>query len=138
MKFDAKNHMKQCEVCQRIKGETTRPGGLLQPLPISYKPWTDINLDFVDSLPKSHGFKVVLVVVDKLTKYVHFLPFSHPYTTVKVATMFMKDIFRLYGMPQSIVSDRDVVFTSKFWAELFRIQGSDLAMSSAYHPQTDG
>ena len=139
MKSDVKNHVKQFEVCQRIKVETTRLEGLLQPLPISYKPWIDISLDFVDNLPKSHGFKVVLVVVvDRLTKYVHFLSLSHPYTAAKVAAVFMKDIFRLYGMPQSIVSDRDVVSTSKFWAKLFRIQGSDLAMSSACHPQIDG
>lgn len=63
---------------------------------------------------------------------------SHPYTAAKMATVFMKDIFRLHGMPQSFVSGKDVVFTSKFWAVLFRLQGSDLTMSSAYHPQIDG
>lgn len=137
MKFDVKDHVEQCEVCQRIQVETTRPGGLLQPLLIPSKPWTDINLDFVDSLPKSHGFEVILVVVDRLTKYVHFLPLSHPYTAAKVATVFMKDIFRLHGMPQSIISGKDV-FTYKFWVVLFRLQGSDLTMFSAYHPQIDG
>ena len=137
MKFDVKDHVKQFEVCQRIQVETTRPGGLLQPLLIPSKPWTNINLDFVDSLPKSHGFEVILVVMDKLTKYVHFLPLSHPYTIAKVAILLMKDIFRLHGMPQSIVSGKDVVFTYKYWAVLFRLQGSDLTMSSAYHPQTD-
>ena len=86
----------------------------------------------MDSLPKSHGFEVILVVVDRLTKYIHFLPLSHPYTAAKV------DIFRLHGMPQSIVSGKDVVFTSKFWVVLFRLQGSDVTISPAYHPQTDG
>ena len=79
-----------------------------------------------------------MVVVHRLTKYVHFMPLSHPYTAVKVAVVFMKEIFRLHCMPQSIVSDRDVVFTSKFWQELFKLQGNNLAMSSVYHPQTDG
>ena len=88
----------------------------------------------MDSLPKSHGFEVILVVVDRLTKYVHFLPLSHPYTIAKVAIVLMKDIFRLHGMPQSIVSGKDVVFTYKYWAVLFRLQGSDLTMSLAYHP----
>ena len=123
MKSDVKKHVKHCEVCQRIKVETTKPGGLLQPLPIPSKPWTDISLDFVESLPKSHGFEVIMVVVDRLAKYVHFMPLSHPYIAVKVAAVLMKEIFRLHGMPQSIVNDRDVVFTSKFWQELFRLQG---------------
>ena len=138
MKSDVKRHVKHYEVCQRIKVETTRPRGLLQPLPIPSKPWTDISLDFINSLPKSHGFEVIMVVVDRLTKYVHFMPLSHPYTAAKVAAMFMKDIFRLHGMPQSIVSDKDVVFTSKFWQELFKLQGSNLAVSSVYHPQKNG
>ena len=64
-----------------------------------------------------------MVVVDRLAKYVHFMPLSHPYIAVKVAAVLMKEIFRLHGMPQSIVNDRDVVFTSKFWQELFRLQG---------------
>ena len=92
----------------------------------------------MDSLPKSHGYEVILVVVDRLTKYVHFVALSHPYTATRVAAVFMRDIFKFHGMPQSIVCDRDAVFTSRFWAELFKLQGTDLAMSSAYHPQTDG
>ena len=111
---------------------------MLQPLPIPSKPWTDISLDFVESLPKSHGFDVIMVVVDRLTKYVHFMPLSHPYTAAKVDAVLIKEIFRLHGMSRSIVSDRDVVFTSKFWQELFKLQGSNLTMSSTYHPQTDG
>ena len=125
-------------MCQRIKVKTTKLGGLLQPLPIPSKPWIDISLDFVESLLRSHGFEVIMVVVDRLTKFVYFMTLSHPYTASKVATVFMKEIFRLHGMPQSIVSDRDVVFSSKFWQELFRLQGSTLTMSSAYHPQIDG
>ena len=114
--------------------ETSKPGGLLQTLPIPHRPWTDISMDFVDSLPKSHGYEVILVVVDRLTKYVHFVALSYPYTVARVAAVFMRDIFKFHGMPQSIVCDRDVVFTSRFWAELFKLQGTDLAMSSAYHP----
>ena len=124
--------------CQRIKVEISRAGGLLQPLPIPIKPWTDISMDFVDGLTKSHGYEVILVVVDRLTKHVYFVTFSHPYTTAKVAVVFMKDIFRLHGKPHSIVSDRDVVFTSKFSAELFKLLGTELTMSLAYHSQTNG
>jgi len=81
---------------------------------------------------------VVFVVVDRFTKYVHFIPLAHPYTAAKVAQMFMQYVFKLHGMPSTIVSDRDPVFTSKFWLELMKLQGANLAMSSSYHPQSDG
>uniref|UniRef100_A0A7N2KR02 Uncharacterized protein n=1 Tax=Quercus lobata TaxID=97700 RepID=A0A7N2KR02_QUELO len=138
MKKDLKEYIKGCEMCQRIKHETCKPAGLLQPLEIPHTPWSSISMDFVEGLPKSLRHDVVMVVVDRLTKYVHFIPLSHPYTAVKVASLFMTHIFRLHGLPASIVSDRDPVFTSRFWEELFRLQGVDLAMSSAYHPQSDG
>ena len=116
MKKDVKDHIRDCEICQRIKVETSKSGGLLQPLPIPHRPWTDISMDFVDSLSESHGYEVILVVVDKLTKYVHFVALSHPYAAARVAAVFMRDVFKLHGMPQSIVCDRDAMFTSKFWA----------------------
>ena len=84
------------------------------------------------------GFEVILVVVDRLTKYVHFVPVSHPYSAAKIASLYMQHVFKLHGMPSSIVSDRDATFTSLFWLELFKLQGTVLAMSTAYHPQTDG
>ena len=101
-------------------------------------PWTDVSLDFVEGLPKSQGYEVTLVVVDRLTKYSHFVPISHPYSAAKVASLYMHNIFKLYGLLASIVSDRDATFTSLFWLELFRLQGTNLAMSTAYHPQSDG
>lgn len=112
----------------------SRLGGLLEPLPIPNKPWTNISMDFVDSLPKSHGHKVILVVVNRLTKYVHFVALSHHYTATKVVVVFMRDIFKPHGMPHSIVNDRDAVFTSKFWVELFKLPRTELTMSSAYLP----
>ena len=76
--------------------------------------------------------------MDRLTKFVHFVPLSHPYTTAKVAHLYLNYVFKLHGKPASIVSDRDPMFTSHFWQELMRLQGVQLAMSSAYHPQTNG
>jgi hypothetical protein len=89
-------------------------------------------------LPTSNKQNVILVVVDRLTKYVHFVALAHPYTVARVATLFSHHVFKLLGMPSSIVSDRDTAFTSLFWEELFRQQGVDLALSSSYHPQSDG
>lgn len=77
-------------------------------------------------------------MVDRFTKYGHFLPLAHPYTASTVAQVFLTHIFKLHGMPKTIVSDRDPVFTSSFWRELFHLQGISLAFSSAYHPQSDG
>ena len=95
-------------------------------------------MDFIMGWPKSQGFEVILVVVDRLIKYVHFLPLSHPFIVAKVAAAFMQGVFKLHGMPKSIVSDRGAIFTANFWQELFKLQGTNLVMSSAYHPQTDG
>ena len=95
-------------------------------------------MDFVEGLPKSQSKDVVLVEVDRLTKFVHFIPLSHPYTTAKVATLYLQHVLKLHGMPATIVSDRDPIFTSHFWQELMRLQGVWLAMSLAYHLQTDG
>ena len=78
------------------------------------------------------------MVVDRFTKFVHFVPLSHPYSAAKVAQLYMQYVFKLHGMPATIMSDRDTVFTSHFWQELMRLQGVQLAMSIAYHPQING
>lgn len=121
MKSDIKKFIRKCDVCQRIKAETVAPASLLKPLAIPTKPWSDVSLDFVDGLPKSQVFEVILVVVDRLTKYVHFIPLSHPYSAAKVAGLYMQYVFKLHGLPTSIVSDRDATFTSKFRSELFKL-----------------
>jgi hypothetical protein len=86
----------------------------------------------------SHGKDTILVVVDKLSKYAHFMSLTHPFTTRVVAEKFMEGVVKLHGMPQSIVSDRDPIFISNFWQEFFTMSGTKLKLSSAYHPQTDG
>ncbi|KAF7117140.1 hypothetical protein RHSIM_RhsimUnG0001600 [Rhododendron simsii] len=99
----------ECDVCQRNKTETVASPGLLQPLPIPTRLWTKISMDFIEGLPLSNGKLVIFVVVNRLSKYVHFMALSHPYTAADVAQAFLDNVFKLHGMPVSIVSYRDVV-----------------------------
>jgi hypothetical protein len=94
-------------------------------------------MDFMEALPRVRGKSVILTVVDRFSKYCHFIPLAHPYSAESVAQAFFTDIVRLHGVPQSIVSDRDTVFTSAFWQELMRLMGTKLHMSTAFHPQSD-
>jgi hypothetical protein len=114
------------------------PAGLLLPLPVPTAVWTDVGLDFVEALPRVGGKSVILTVVDRFSKYCHFMALAHPYTAESVARVFFVEIVRLHGVPQSMVSDRDPVFTSAFWRELMRLTGTKLHMTSAFHPQSDG
>lgn len=91
-------------------------------------------MDFITGLPPSQGFTMIMVVVDHLTKYGHFFPLKSDYDSKKLAEVFMSNIVKLHGMSSFIVSNRDKVFTSKFWQHLFKLHDTTLAMSSTYHP----
>ena len=106
MEFDIKNHIRCCDVCQRTKSDNSKPADLLQPLLIPDRPWLDISMNFIEGLPKSHGQDVILVVVDRLTKFVHFFSLYHPFTDATVAVIFMQGVFKLHGMLKSIVNGR--------------------------------
>jgi hypothetical protein len=95
-------------------------------------------MDFVEGLPKSEGKDVIMVIVDRFSKYAHCVALNHPYAAPTIARAFMDNIYKLHGTPASITSDRDPVFLSRFWKELFNNQGVNLHHSTAYHPQTDG
>jgi hypothetical protein len=115
MKHDVAEYMAQCHKCQQVKAEHQRPAGTLQPLSVPEWKWDQIAMDFVVGLPKAPGGQdSIWVVIDKLTKSVHFLPFHITNPMLKLAEMYVRDIVRLHGVPISIVSDRDARFTSQF------------------------
>jgi transposase InsO family protein len=132
------DYVKTCPTCQMTKPEHIHTPGLLQPLPIPSEAWSSVGIDFITGLPKSEGKEVIFVVVDRLTKYAHFIALSHPYSALTVAQAFLDNVYKLHGLPSSIISDRDPVFTSNFWKQLTSLLGITLNLSTAYHPQTDG
>lgn len=130
--------MSQCQVCLQAKPERVIYPGVLRPLLVPEGAWQVISMDFIEGLPVSERYNCIMVVVDKFSKFAHFLPLSHPYTAASVVEVFTRNIYKLHGMPKIIVSDWDSIFTSQFWEYLFAKVGTKLHMSSSYHPQSDG
>ena len=91
-------------------------------------------MDFITGLPKSGNKSIIMVVVNRLSKYAHLCALQHPFTTSTVAQLFMDQVFKLHGMPHSIVFYRDPTFINNFWQELFKLQGIQLHLNIAYHP----
>ena len=133
------DYIRTCEQCQRNKAGTQLPGGLLQPLPIPQRRWECISMDFITSLPLTdRGHDAILVVVDRLSKYAHFIPVVTTITAEDLAHVFVDRVFKLHGMPREVLTDRGSVFTSQFTQALFKALGTRSVFSTAYHPQTDG
>ena len=138
MSKSVQSYIRHCTICQAYKYDNSAYPGLLQPLSIPEEVWLDISMDFIEGLPRSQVKEVILVVVDRFSKYAHFVSLSHPYTAEVVAQAYLDNIYKLHGLSRSIVSDRDTVFLSSFWQALFSVLGVELLLSSSYHPQTDG
>lgn len=138
MRKDVHKFILECAVCQSTKYIPKKPAGLLHPLSVPSGPWEDLTLDFITGLPPFHGFTVILVVVDRFSKGAHFGMLQTHYSAYKMAQLFIDMVCRLHGFPKSLVSDKDPVFISAFWRKLFKLAGTKLWMSTAYHPQTDG
>jgi hypothetical protein len=115
MKQDVHTFVAKCEVCQCKKGETGKSPGKLQPLLIPLAIWKDISMDFIMGLPKSGNKSVIMVVADRISKYAHFCSLQHPFKVATMDKIFLDNIFKLHGMPDSIVSKRDPTCTNNFW-----------------------
>jgi RNase H-like domain found in reverse transcriptase/Reverse transcriptase (RNA-dependent DNA polymerase)/Integrase zinc binding domain/Retroviral aspartyl protease/Chromo (CHRromatin Organisation MOdifier) domain len=139
MDIDILQYVRTCDACQRNKPSQQSTPGLLQPLPIPNYPWQQVTMDLITQLPKSRqGNDAIVVFVDKLSKMVHLVATKTTVTAPQLAEIFWSTVVRHHGLPSSIVSDRDPRFTGHFWRALWKCLGTQLTMSTAFHPQTDG
>ncbi|GJX49033.1 putative reverse transcriptase domain-containing protein [Tanacetum coccineum] len=139
MKADIATYVSKCLTCAKVKAEHQRPSGLLVQPKIPEWKWDNITMDFVTKLPKSsQGYDTIWVIVDRLTKSAIFTPMREIDPLDKLARMYLKEVVTRHGIPVSIICDRDPRFASNFWRSLQNALGTNLDMSTAYHPQTDG
>ena len=139
MARDIEHWCATCDSCQRVKAQRQKPQGKLQPLEIPGRRWSSVSMDLITDLPRTNnGNDSIWVVVDRLSKMVHLVALTKTCPAESIAAVYEKEVFRLHGIPETIVSDRDVRFTSRFWRALNERFKTRLAMSTKYHPQTDG
>lgn len=136
---DVKQYVEGCQKCQQKKDSRAKKLGEPTPLDVPTRRWGSVSTDFIVKLPTTkNGFDCITTWVDRLSRRVHFIPSKVTDTAVDVANQFFTCIFKLHGLPDSVVSDRDPKFTSKFWVHLMSLCGVKRQMSSTHHPQTDG
>ena len=138
MSADTREFVSACFDCARSKSSHRAPAGLLRPLPIPHRPWSHVAVDFVTGLPPSDGNTVILTLVDRFSKSVHFIPLLKLPSALETANLLVLHLFRLHGIPQDIVSDRGPQFASQVWKAFCRALGASASLSSGYHPQTNG
>ncbi|GKA50469.1 putative reverse transcriptase domain-containing protein [Tanacetum coccineum] len=139
MKADIATYVSRCLTCAKVKAEHQRPSRLLVQPKIPEWKWDNITIEFVTKLPKtSKGYDTIWVIVDRLTKSAIFTPMRETDPMDKLARIYLKEVVTRHGIPVSIICDRDPRFASNFWRSLQNALGTNLDMSTAYHPQTDG
>ncbi|KAJ9527564.1 hypothetical protein QJQ45_025839 [Haematococcus lacustris] len=140
MRKDVEDYVRQCDACQRNKPSTRLKAGKLQPLSIPGRRWESISMDMIVKLPKSgkQNYDSIMVYVDRLSKMVHLVPTHEAISAADAARLFYREVVRLHGLPASVVSDRGPIFNSQYWRHVCELCHTQLCMSSAYHPETDG
>jgi transposase InsO family protein len=131
-------YVKTCDLCNWTKVQRRRPIGELHPSETPEAPWDTISIDFIVELPESHGYDTIMCVVDSLTKCAHFILMHTTLNAKGTALLFLREVWKHHGTPRVVVSDRGPQFITGFTRELYKLLGIKLAMSTAYHPQTDG
>jgi hypothetical protein len=134
---DIRKYCNECDMCQRIKAPRHAKYGLLHPLELECKPSTHISTDSITDLPESEGARIILVVVDRFTKRVYFIP-NKKKDCVTVPRAYLENVWKHHGFPEDVVSDRDSTFSWSFFTDIYNYLGIKHSMSTAYHPQTDG
>ena len=142
MILDISDYCRLCQTCTTSKPQNGKPQGKLKTMPVPTHPWQYIGMDFVGPLPESSNqdgdYNMICVIIDQLTSMVHLVPTRQNYRAADMVELMFECVYKLHGLPERIISDRDSLFTSKFWKRLHRLLGTELRMSSAFHPQTDG
>ncbi|GJQ89948.1 putative reverse transcriptase domain-containing protein [Tanacetum coccineum] len=139
MEAKISTYVSKCLTYSKVKAESKKPFGLLVQPEIPQWKWEKITMDFITKLPKtSSGYDTIWVIVDRLTKSVHFLPMKETDTMERLTRLYLKEVVSRHGVPVSIISDRDSRFTSRFWQSLQKALGTRLDMSTAYHLQIYG
>ncbi len=138
MSTDTITFVNACAACNTSKSPRQLPAGLLQPLPIPQRPWSHIAIDFVTDLPISQGNTTVLTVIDRFSKACRLIPLPKLPTAFETAEILCNNVFRFYGLPEDIVSDRGPQFTSRVWSSFFRQLNVNISLTSGYHPQSNG
>jgi len=134
---EVKRYIEGCDACQRNKNRTEQPAGKLMPNSILDKAWTHILADFITKLPLAQGYDSILVVVDRFTKMAHFVPTTEKTMAEGLARLFRDNVWRLHGLPESIISDRGPQFAAGLMRELNEMLGIKTKLLTAFHPQTD-
>lgn len=135
---ELRRYIGNCQKCIQAKARRHKPYGLLHPLPVPLQPWDEVSMDFITSLPLSEGYDTILVIKDRYTKMVHFIPVKATISSKDLAQIALENWIKLHGIPTHITSDRDKLFIHGFWHDLCRLLRIEQRLSSAYHPQTDG
>lgn len=135
---DVLQFCKVCRSCQAVKVDHRPPQGTMIPIAIPDRPWSKIGVDFIVKLPLSKGFDSVMVVVDHFSKTAHFIPAHETWKADRLAEAFITHVFKLHGLPDTIISDRGTTFMSQFWTSVLDQLQITPSPSTAFHPQTDG
>ncbi|KAG8705607.1 hypothetical protein FRC09_002854 [Ceratobasidium sp. 395] len=135
---DVNKYAAECPICQKTKPDRLGKKGFLHPIPIPDQPFKVVTMDFIMDLPESEGYNGILVVVDKLTRYTHFIPCNTSVNETQTARLFQEHIWSHYGLPRQVITDRDSRWTGAFWDHLTSIIGIKRALTTSHHPQADG